>query len=117
VRAKEGKTQLIIKLRDSDKALREQEPLIKQYVDLLISRLHENAKNGAQDMVSWYYFVTFDIIGDLTLGESFGCLEESALHPWVSILFGYLKISAYLGAVTNFPSLKKVLMPMILKKV
>lgn len=101
----------------SDKALREQEPLIKQYVDLLISRLHENAKNGAQDMVSWYNFVTFDIIGDLTLAESFGCLQESALHPWVSILFGYLKISAYLGAMTNFPSLKRILMPMIPKKV
>jgi cytochrome P450 len=101
----------------SDKALREQEPLIKQYVDLFISRLHENAKNGPQDMLSWYNFVTFDIIGDLTLGESFGCLQESALHPCVSILFGYLKISAYLGAMTNFPMVKKLLMPLIPKKV
>jgi cytochrome P450 len=101
----------------SDKALREQEPLIKQYVDLFISRLHENAKNGAQDMVSWFNFVTFDIIGDLTLGESFGCLQESALHPWVSILFSYLKITAYLGAMSNFPLLKKLLLPMIPKKV
>jgi hypothetical protein len=68
-------------------------------------------------MLSWYNFVTFDIIGDLTLGESFGCLQESALHPWVSILFGYLKISAYLGAMTNFPMVKKLLLPLIPKMV
>jgi cytochrome P450 len=101
----------------SDKALREQEPLIKKYVDLFISRLHENSKNGSQDIVSWYNFVTFDIIGDLTIGESFGCLQESALHPWVSILFSYLKITAYLGAVGNFPLLQKVLIPLIPKKI
>lgn len=101
----------------SDKALREQEPLIKKYVDLFISRLHENAKYGSQDIVSWFNFVTFDIIGDLTIGESFGCLQESALHPWVSILFSYLKISSYLSAVSNFPLLQKVLMPLIPKKI
>lgn len=68
-------------------------------------------------MVSWFNFVTFDIIGDLTLGESFHCLQESALHPWVSILFSYLKISAFLGAITNFPLLKKILVQLIPKKV
>jgi len=101
----------------SDKALREQEPLITPYVDLLISRLHENANKGAQDMVSWFNFVAFDIIGSLTLGESFGCLEDSALHPWVSILFGYLQISTYLGAMSNFPMLKRVLLNFMPKKV
>ena len=101
----------------SDKALREQEPLIKKYVDLFISGLRENAKNGSQDIVSWFNFATFDIIGDLTIGESFGCLEESALHPWVSILFSYLKVFAYLGAISNFPLLQKVLLPLIPKKI
>ena len=101
----------------SDKALREQEPLIKGYIDLLISRLHENAAKKAQDMVSWYSFVTFDIIGDLTLGESFECLQTSSLHPWVSVLFGYLKFSAILGAVSNFPLLYKFLMLLVPKKI
>jgi hypothetical protein len=68
-------------------------------------------------MVSWYNFVTFDIIGDLTIGESFGCLKESALHPWVSILFSYLKISSYLAAISMFPLLHKILMPLVPKKV
>ena len=47
----------------SEKALREQEPLILEYVDLLIRSLHEAAEEAPQNMVSWYEFVTFDIIG------------------------------------------------------
>ena len=101
----------------SEKALREQESLIQGYVDLLVSRLHEHCKDGAQDMVSWFNFVTFDIIGDLTIGESFRCLQESTLHPWVSILFSYIRVSAYFTALNQFPLLRGVLMPLIPKKV
>ena len=47
----------------SEKALREQESLILEYVDLFIRSLQEAAEEGPQNMVSWYEFVTFDIIG------------------------------------------------------
>lgn len=47
----------------SEKAMREQEPLIQEYVDLLMNSLHETAEEGPQNMVSWYNFVAFDIIG------------------------------------------------------
>lgn len=47
----------------SEKAVREQEPLIQEYVDLLIRSLHEAVVEGPQNMVSWYDFVAFDIIG------------------------------------------------------
>lgn len=47
----------------SEKAVREQEPLIQEYVDLLMSSLHEAADEGPQNMVSWYEFVAFDIMG------------------------------------------------------
>lgn len=50
-----------------------------RYFDLLIQRLHENADKPV-DLVKWYNFTTFDIIGDLTFGESFDCLETSTLH-------------------------------------
>ena len=36
----------------SGKGLREQEPLIRKYVDLLIERLHQYSAEGAQSMVS-----------------------------------------------------------------
>lgn len=65
----------------SDKALREQETLLKGYVELLVKKLKEaTAKNeeGKVDMMSWYNFTTFDIMADLTFGEPLKLLEGSA---------------------------------------
>jgi len=98
----------------SEKSLREQEPLIKHYIDLLISRLHETCKN-TQDMASWFNFVSFDIIGDLTLGESFDCLENSELHPWVAVLFKYFQSTGFIGTVRRFPLLN-LMMPWFVPK-
>lgn len=99
----------------SEKALRDQEPLMNAYFDQLISRLKERA-GSPQDMVQWFNFVTFDIIGDLTLGESFDCLRQSELHPWVSLLYKFLKMSTFNNIVVRFPWLSKVLLPLILPK-
>jgi cytochrome P450 len=47
----------------SDKALREQEPLVQGYVELLIQRLHEQVQSGSKgkiDLVRWYNFCTFE---------------------------------------------------------
>lgn len=73
----------------SAQAMVDQQPLIQTQIDLLIRRLHENCEDGgkALNMVSWYNWTTFDIIGDLAFGEPFGCLENSDYHPWVSIIF------------------------------
>ena len=47
----------------SEKAVREQEPLIQEYVDLLMQSLHAAAVEGPQNIVSWYELVSFDVIG------------------------------------------------------
>jgi cytochrome P450 len=99
----------------SEKALREQEPLIKSYIDLLISKLHENAAKP-QDMVAWYNFVSFDIIGDLTLGESFNCLQDAELHEWVSLLFKFFKGASHITNICRFPWLSNILIPLLISK-
>ncbi|KAL8400897.1 hypothetical protein RB594_001069 [Gaeumannomyces avenae] len=72
----------------SEAAIYEQEPIISFYFDLFIRRLSEKSKGGeAIDMLRWLNYVTFDIIGDLALGESFGSLESSTYHPWVNNVF------------------------------
>ncbi|TVY84338.1 Cytochrome P450 monooxygenase aclL [Lachnellula suecica] len=74
----------------SDRALASQESLIRNYVDLLVSRLHEQAqKQETQvvDIVRWYNYATFDILGDLAFGDSFGCLKADVLHPWITNVF------------------------------
>ena len=47
----------------SEKAMREQEPLIQQYIDMLMESMHIAARKGPVNVVQWYEFVTFDIIG------------------------------------------------------
>ncbi|KAJ5964510.1 uncharacterized protein N7479_004386 [Penicillium vulpinum] len=101
----------------SDSSLRGQEPIIKGYVDLLIQRLHENINSGikALDMVAWYNFTTFDVIGDLAFGESFDCLRNSDYHQWVAIIFGSLRFGAYTNVARHLSGLKYIL-PYIIPK-
>ncbi|KAF7595373.1 hypothetical protein BBP40_006366 [Aspergillus hancockii] len=102
----------------SEKALKEQEPLLQSYVDLLIRRLHDQvSKQQAVDMTSWYNYTTFDIIGDLAFGEPFNCLRDSYYHPWVKAVFPSVKAAALLRPFLLLPKqLVEILVPPSLKK-
>ncbi|KAI1102933.1 cytochrome P450 [Jackrogersella minutella] len=86
----------------SDKALSQQEPLIKVYVDLLIERLREVAQAGKKaDMVKWYNFTTFDLIGDLAFGVPFNGLAEGKSNAWIeniSKLMIYMPVMVLVAA-------------------
>lgn len=63
----------------SEAALREQEPLMNKYFDLLIQKLYEKIDGPTQGKVNimrWFNFITFDMIGDLCFGEDFGALAN-----------------------------------------
>jgi cytochrome P450 len=49
-------------------------------------------------------YITFDIIGDLSFGEPFGCLESGVMHPWVEIMFSSLRDIVFLAALSHLPS-------------
>jgi averantin hydroxylase len=51
----------------SEKAMREQQPVITSYVNLLINRLREHSSQGSQDMVSWFN-VSSRKLEDYTIG-------------------------------------------------
>jgi len=83
----------------SERALRQQEHLLQSYIDLLVHRLQQRASSpdtAVVDLVKWLNFTTFDIVGDLSLGESFHCLEDGEYHGWVAILFTQFKAAALL---------------------
>lgn len=48
----------------SERSMQAQEPIIREYVDLLICRLEEHCKDGRAplEMTAWFNFVTFDIV-------------------------------------------------------
>lgn len=59
----------------SERSLRAQEGMIGGYVDLLIRRLGERCgggkgKGGEVDLMAWFNYTTFDVIGDLAFGEA-----------------------------------------------
>ncbi|KAF6819862.1 Isotrichodermin C-15 hydroxylase 16 [Colletotrichum plurivorum] len=91
----------------SDKYLRNQEPIIREYIDLLIRKLHEKATGSAAvcavrvDMCEWLNWTIFDIIGDLGLGGSFGCLESCSYHPWVRMVTSTLRLNTYLQVLAG----------------
>lgn len=103
----------------SDKSMRDQEPIITQYVNLLLQRLHENCQGGDRpvDMMMWYNLTTFDIVGDLAFGEPFGCLANSSYHPWIKMIFGSARAGTVLQTAGYFPFVKKLLMMLVPKSV
>lgn len=61
----------------STKALLEQEYIVKSYIDVFSEKMRGFAKQGTPvNLVDWFAYTTFDIIGDMALGEPFGCLEN-----------------------------------------
>ncbi|KUI60270.1 Isotrichodermin C-15 hydroxylase [Cytospora mali] len=80
----------------SAKALRDQEDVVHQYVDLMVEQLGKFGAGGQKPVnaTDAYNWLTFDIIGDLAFGEPFGALAEGSNY-WVdlvldSVLFGTL---------------------------
>lgn len=100
----------------SDKALRQQEPLITQYVDLLMQRLREHSGEKV-DLTAWFNYATFDLVGDLAFGEPFNCLKDSRYHPWISLVFSNLKMLVYGSAAARIPGMSKLLIKLAPKKV
>ncbi|KAG7050710.1 cytochrome P450 [Colletotrichum scovillei] len=101
----------------SAKSMQEQQPIIKSYIDLLIERLHGICSKGPVDVVAWYNYTTFDIIGDLAFGQSFGCLDKSDYHPWVKLIFTNIKMICYVNIARGFKVLEPILKAFIPKEV
>lgn len=105
----------------SAQALREREQVLQKYVSLLICKLREKAEptgkgihqRGRQtvvNIVKWFNFTTFDITGELTFSESFGCLEDEIYDPWIAMIFSHLKASALSIGFRFYHPLDKLLM-------
>jgi len=94
----------------STRALNDQEPLVMKYVDLLILRLGQHCAEGTLDMLRWANLIYFDIIADLTFGESLHGLDNETYHPWLRGFFGTtMKMISFQKAILRFPHIFKLL--------
>lgn len=105
-----GRMRRILSRGFSASTLQRQEPFLNVYVNKLITELYKRCDDGKTlvDIAAWYSFTAFDIIGkspysffstvpgliwdyemigDLTFGESFGSLDSGGHHPWAALIF------------------------------
>lgn len=81
----------------SDRALREQQSLICGYADALIDNLRRTIKEDPEakvNMVRMFNLTTFDIMGDLTFGDSLNLLAGTGNLNWVAAVFISIKANA-----------------------
>lgn len=98
----------------SERALRDQEPLMNTYIDLMIEKMKDVASSGQKtDMVKWYNLTTFDMIGDLAFGASFDGLKNTEYHSWVAMIFGAVKFIPYFRMASEYPIIMTIVMPLM----
>ncbi|KAF2008152.1 cytochrome P450 [Amniculicola lignicola CBS 123094] len=94
----------------SDKSLRDQAPTVEGYVDAFIKQINPGAKKTSRiELVTWLNYVSFDISGDLSFGESFDCIKNAQAHPWVEISKDFGKGLALVASINQYPPLDKYL--------
>ncbi|KAJ0114884.1 hypothetical protein J7T55_004626 [Diaporthe amygdali] len=71
----------------SARALRDQEDVVHQYVNLFMKQLGNFGAGGLKpvNVTEAYNWLTFDVIGDLAFGEPFGALANGSNH-WVNLV-------------------------------
>ena len=104
----------------SDRSLKDQELLVAEVVDLFIKQLgvHGTSKDGT-DMVMWFNLTTFDIIGSLAFGESFGGLQSGKFHFWIKLVTKALRQGALADTMNRFPwaaAIMKWAVPSVIEK-
>ncbi|KAL8725032.1 MAG: hypothetical protein Q9166_007607 [cf. Caloplaca sp. 2 TL-2023] len=67
----------------SESALREQEPILQLYAGKLLDQLSRECYTGPLNMGAWLTFASFDLIGHMSFGENFGCLDNGDYAPFV----------------------------------
>ncbi|KAH6962312.1 cytochrome P450 [Ilyonectria sp. MPI-CAGE-AT-0026] len=102
----------------STQALREQEPVIHKYVNLLLEQIGKLGGPGSKgvNMTEAFHWVSFDIIGDLAFGESFDAVAQAHTHPWISLVSDAGKTVVLEDILNRAPRIRFML-PFIMPKV
>jgi hypothetical protein len=65
-------------------ALRDYETRVVQYAELLLHQL-EKMEGQPFNAKLWIHYYTFDIMGDLAFGQSFGMLRDGLKHYYMKL--------------------------------
>ncbi|KAF2475254.1 cytochrome P450 [Lindgomyces ingoldianus] len=106
----------------SEKSLKDQSPIIERHVEGFMNQLKSPTsgrlwKEKGIDLVKWLNFLTFDISGDLSFGESFESVKNGKEHPWVAIAQDFGKGLSLITTANLYPPLNKMLRYILPKKI
>ena len=97
----------------TEHAIAENASILENLVGLMIQQFKRAANNAdgstVLDIVDWLNWLTFDISGALSFGESFGSIESGRAHPWVEITCSFGRGIALMASINFFYPLNKVL--------
>ncbi|KAM5354171.1 hypothetical protein ACJ41O_000821 [Fusarium nematophilum] len=87
----------------SARALREDGVTLKFYIDKFVDQLGRNAGPGTDgvDLSIAYNWLTFDVISDLTFGESFNSVASWDDSIWVSLTLSFTKLATFIPAAAR----------------
>ncbi|KAK2596929.1 hypothetical protein N8I77_012811 [Diaporthe amygdali] len=103
----------------SPRSLAEQEPIVHGYIDMLVRKLSDVAESRLPaEMGRWFHIASFDIIADLTFGESLGGLENNEVHHVVNSVLLFIERGKKLFILNDLLGpLARVLTPVIARDV
>lgn len=101
----------------SEQTVRDQGPIIQGYVNLFCQRLREaSAESQLVVLSDWLSYVAFDIVGDLSFGEPFGCLKEGKEDEWLETMSNLGTTAIMFQMLGFFPWLKNFLLMLFAEK-
>jgi hypothetical protein len=71
----------------SAKALAAQEDIIQRCIDGFVSKVGPISQNSSQgiNLVEWFEMSSFDLLGEMAFGESFGCIQSGLSDSLLSV--------------------------------
>ncbi|KIW81297.1 hypothetical protein Z517_04322 [Fonsecaea pedrosoi CBS 271.37] len=82
----------------SERARRDQSPLLNSYLDILSLKLRERAGKAPEDIITWVNRFTVDALGHFCFGQSFNALQDSKTPALVNVLkdsAAYIPVSQF----------------------
>ncbi|KAF2027984.1 benzoate 4-monooxygenase cytochrome-like protein P450 [Setomelanomma holmii] len=97
----------------TDHAVAEHASVLENLTTMMMTKFEAAVMAGqgsaVVDMADWMNFLTFDISGAFSFGESFDCISSGRAHPWVAIACGFGKGIALMASINFYRPLNKML--------
>ncbi|OTA96863.1 hypothetical protein M434DRAFT_392544 [Hypoxylon sp. CO27-5] len=106
----------------SARSLAAQESIIQRCTDAFVAKIGPLSRKGKVgiDMVKWFEMNSFDLLGEMAFGESFGCVAEEKHHFWIDLILKHLREIVLVDNLRRFrllAMLGKWLLPSLAMKV